>query len=132
MNVRLLLDEDTAVVLCRPDAWGRVSFAPTPVSILGWMQKKKRRAVSSFWARRGKAWAADRLHGRGLRQGPVDDRRLRGRRERGRNPTLKRGGRRGRGAQQRRITPKGATSTKSVGKSGTVTKAAACKSRCRS
>jgi hypothetical protein len=42
MNVRLLLDEDTAVVLCRPDAWGRVSFAPTPVSILGWMQKKKR------------------------------------------------------------------------------------------
>ena len=26
-----------AVVLCRPDAWGRVSFAHTPVSILGWI-----------------------------------------------------------------------------------------------
>lgn len=26
-----------AVVLCRPDAWGRVSFAATPVSIVGWI-----------------------------------------------------------------------------------------------
>jgi hypothetical protein len=26
-----------AVVLCRPDAWGRVSFAATPLSIAGWI-----------------------------------------------------------------------------------------------
>ena len=26
-----------SVALCRPDAWGRVSFAATPVSILGWI-----------------------------------------------------------------------------------------------
>ena len=26
-----------SVVLCRPDAWGRVSFAATPVSIVGWL-----------------------------------------------------------------------------------------------
>src|SRR6476620_161635 len=25
------------IVLCRPDAWGRVSFAATPVSIVGWI-----------------------------------------------------------------------------------------------
>ena len=26
-----------AVVLCRPDAWGRVSFAAAPLSIVGWI-----------------------------------------------------------------------------------------------
>src|ERR1700737_334914 len=26
-----------AVVLCRPDPWGRFSFAVTPLSILGWI-----------------------------------------------------------------------------------------------
>jgi hypothetical protein len=32
-----LWPDSRAVVLCRPDAWGRVSFAATPVSIVGWI-----------------------------------------------------------------------------------------------
>ena len=31
-----------SVVLCRPDAWGRVSFAATPVSIVGWVRLAQR------------------------------------------------------------------------------------------
>ena len=61
---------------------------------------------------------------------PIDDGGLRGCRERSRNPTLIRRYRRVSIAQQRRIAPKGATSTKPMGEAGTVTKAAACKTRC--
>jgi hypothetical protein len=32
-----LWPDSRAIVLCRPDAWGRVSFAATPVSIVGWI-----------------------------------------------------------------------------------------------
>jgi hypothetical protein len=62
-----------SVVLCRPDAWGRVSFAATPVSIVGWLYDPDHSFVVStygFLIERNRAFASVRHHTEQIAQVP--------------------------------------------------------------
>jgi hypothetical protein len=64
-----------AVVLCRPDAWGRVSFAATPVSIVGWIYDPDHSFVVStygFLIERNRAFACAATTRSRLRRSRVD------------------------------------------------------------
>jgi len=64
-----------SVVLCRPDAWGRVSFAATPVSIVGWLYDPVHSFVVStygFLIERNRAFASVATTRSRLRRSRVD------------------------------------------------------------